>query len=195
MLHSRTETFLIPSFHFLLRSLILFCFAFADCFVFEKWLSHHFYCIFECLSLSISMYLSPCVCARVCWVFVTKIYALQFTHTHKNTERGREEESHKKQSKAFVSRLHRVESEKASTCGGWHCGNGHAKVLNSQLTKREFRFSMHCIVKRERRERRREREGDWQRGCCKSTWWTLAVLRLSWDYILSNKKLSRWIFL
>lgn len=146
MLHSRTETFLIPSFHFLLRSLIWFCFAFADCFVFEKWLSHHFYCIFECLSLSISMYLSPCVCARVCWVFVTKIYALQFTHTHKNTERGREEESHKKQSKAFVSRLHRVESEKASTCGGWHCGNGNAKVLNSQLTKREFRFSMHCIV-------------------------------------------------
>lgn len=96
MLHSRTETFLIPSFHFLLRSLILFCFAFADCFVFEKWLSHHFYCIFECLSLSISMYLSPCVCARVCWVFVTKIYALQFTHTHKNTEREREGESRTK---------------------------------------------------------------------------------------------------
>lgn len=77
------------------------------------------------------------MCVPVCWVFVTKIYALQFTHTHKKqreSERGRasrrERESHKKQSKAIVPLV----------------GPGNAKVLNSELTKREFRFSMHCIV-------------------------------------------------
>lgn len=87
MLHSRTETFLIPSFHFILRSLILFCFAFADCFVFEKWLSHHFYCIFECLSLSISMYLSPCVCACVLGVCHKDLCVAIYTHSQKHRER------------------------------------------------------------------------------------------------------------
>lgn len=59
----------------------LFCDA---CFVFEKWLSRHFYCVFECLSFILFIWfylfrvwsLPPCL-------FVTKIYALQFTQKQK----------------------------------------------------------------------------------------------------------------
>lgn len=84
MLHSRTESFLVLHLISILAlSLILFCFAFADCFVFEKWLSHHFHCIFECLSLS----LSPCVCVGC----LSQRFMRCNLHTlTKNSERKRE---------------------------------------------------------------------------------------------------------
>lgn len=116
MLRSRTES--SRSFlHFIsIPSSISFCFAFADCFVFEKWLSHHFYCIFECLSLSLSIYLSSCAC--VLGVCHKDLCVAIYTHSQKTKgEKERERGAQKTQSKTFVSRLHRVEYGKASSVG------------------------------------------------------------------------------
>lgn len=86
MLHSRTETFLIPSFHFLLRSL-LFCFVLPlQTVLFLKngcrITSIVFLSVCLCLSLSLSLH----VCACVLGVCHKDLCVAIYTHSQK-TER------------------------------------------------------------------------------------------------------------